>query len=77
MTSGQNSSTHTPINITTFNVNGLELDIKRQSIFNKLKSDNGGIMLQETYSTSTNEKNGKKNGKIKLYFLMVPQTIEE
>ncbi len=35
---GQNSLTHTPINITTFNVNGLGLDVKRQSIFNKLKA---------------------------------------
>ncbi len=57
MMSDQNSATHTPINITTFNVNGLGIDVKRQSIFNKLKSDNGDIMLNETHSTSTNEKN--------------------
>ncbi len=68
MMSGQNSSTHTPINITTFNVNG--------SIFNKLKSDNGVIMQMQTHSTSTNAKKGKQNGEGKLYFLMAPQTAE-
>ncbi len=41
-------------------MNGLVLDVNRQSIFNKLKSDNGVIMLQETHSTSTNEKKWKK-----------------
>ncbi len=73
MMSSQNSSTHTPINITTFNVNGLGLDVRKQSIFNKLKSDNG-FMLHRTHSTSTNEKNGKINVEVKLYFVMAPQT---
>ncbi len=69
MVSGQNSSTHTPIKITTFNVNGLGLDVKRQSIFNNLKSDNGVIMLQETHSTSTNDKkNGKRMGRANYIF---------
>ncbi len=66
MMSDQNSSTHTPINITTLNVNGLGLDVKKkQSIFNKLKTENGVIMLQETHSTLTNEKNRKRNGENK------------
>ncbi len=77
MTSDQNSSTHIPINITNFNVNGLGLYIQRQSIFNKLKSDNGVTILQETHSSSTNEKNGQTNVEDKLYFLMVYQTVEE
>ncbi len=41
-------------------MSGLGLDVKRQSIFNKFKSDNGVIMLQKNHSTSTNEKKWKK-----------------
>ncbi len=59
MISDQNSSTHTPININTFNMKKLRLDIKRQSIFNKLKSDNG-VIIPETHSTPINENKWKK-----------------
>ncbi len=47
--------TLTPINIYSFNVNGMRQDSKRQSIFNKIKNDNGIILLQETHSTVRTE----------------------
>ncbi len=63
-----NSAMHTPINITTFNVNGLGIDIKRQSIFNKLKGDNSVIMLQETHSITNIEKKWKMEWGVKIIF---------
>ncbi len=54
------AQTNTPIHITSFNVNGLGQDTKRQAIFNKLKKDNV-ILLQETHSRALSGKNGKMN----------------
>ncbi len=77
MTSTFNSAMHTPINITTFNVNGLGIDIKRQSIFNKLKGDNGVMIPQETDSITNIQKKEKGNWGIKSYSHMETLTIKE
>ncbi len=68
--------TLTPINICSFNVNDMGQDTKRQSIFNKIKHDNGIILLQETHSTVKTEKKGNMNGEGKLIFHMAPQISE-
>ncbi len=45
--------------LSSFNVNGLRQDIKRNAIFTKLKSSNNIILLQETYSSKEIENNWK------------------
>ncbi len=45
------TTTCTPLNVSTFNVNGLGQDPKISAIFDKLKHGNGIIRLQQTHST--------------------------
>ncbi len=71
------AQTNIPINITSFNVNGLGQDTKRLAIVNKLKKDNGVILLQETHSIALSEKRKNEWGVgDKSYFHMGPQTVE-
>ncbi len=52
-----NNFTHFPsINLVSFNSNGLCQDSKRKLVFNKLKSQDSLIILQETKCTKTLEK---------------------
>ncbi len=58
--------THFPcLTLVSFNANGLGQDSKRKLVFNKLKSLDLIILLQETHSIKTLEKNGKRIGKKK------------
>ena len=45
-----------PCVIASFNVNGLRQTLKRKAIFHYLKQKRDVILLQETRSTSTDEK---------------------
>ncbi len=62
MSTSTRNNENMPLNINTFNVNGLVQCSKRLAIFNKMKHDNGISLLQETHSTSKTEKNGIMNG---------------
>ncbi len=46
----------TPLNIITFNANGLGLEAKRNSIFNKIRQKNSIVLLQETHLSKEIEK---------------------
>ncbi len=63
MSTSTPNNENTPLNISNFNFkSGLGQYSKILAIFNKMKHDNGIILLQETHSTSKTVKNGKMNG---------------
>ena len=47
------------INLTSFNVNGLRMELKRNTIFNKLRPTHNIIFLQETHSSKEIENKWK------------------
>ncbi len=72
-----NNVTHFPsINLVSFNANGLGQDSKRKLVFDKLKSLDSIILLQETHCNKTLEKNGKRIGKEKSVSQMAQVTVE-
>ena len=56
------------ISICTFNANGLADERKLVAVLNSFKNANGIILLQETHSTITNEKNWKVHWDRKIEF---------
>ncbi len=64
-----NNLTHFPsINLVSFNANGLGQDSKRKLAFDKIKSLDSIILLQETHCTKTLEKKWEKDWEVKIYF---------
>ncbi len=54
-----NSSTNTPIKVTSFNVNGLGQEGKQNATFNKMKTLECIVFIHETHSTPSMEKKWK------------------
>ncbi len=63
-------------NLLSFNINGLGKEVKRTSIFEKLKKLNCISFLQETFSQRINENKWKRNGKVKSYSTMEQVTVK-